>query len=372
MKSIIKLYLDKIIDKINSVKEIRECINKFDYSTDKESIKAMVAEIGRKAKGDYKKRVGEVILPLTNSYNKMVGFIDAVQFYVTKDSSMINLVEALYKVRELGINKEEFDAIKILLDKFVMSYESKDVSIKINKNQKNQNNKKNSLLYDDQFLTCQLSNIKEREEEQFCYVTHFAGELIYLGFYFSPAKLPRVYVDCILVDDKSKCELSNPIKLGDATYCMKTNRTCSLCPILHELDYIDKKTGEPTTITLAEIAYSLLIMIYKLMQEFGAEPEEVVKIKDSVNIRKEYHKQNSSDASDELDMIVLKKKRYKYVIIGGGNKSSSSDSGDKSNRSSPCQHIRKGHYRRYRSGKIIYVKDNIINAGKGSNKIIKV
>lgn len=353
MKNIIKEYLSKIIDLANSKKEITD-IMKFDMFTTSQEIVELVGKLALNKNKAKKKRIGEIVLPIVTSYEKLIKFIDgATQFYVSSQSNLMDIVQAFYNIEY--VDKNHFDQIDILLDKFIITYEKEG-----HKN-----------VCDDQYLTCSSVNIEGKEEKVY-QANHFIGAVNYIGFYFLPSKLPRIYINCMYVNDKEKCTVSNPIKIDNMDYCMKTNRTCRNCPITQELRD-EKDNNKPINATLAEMAYSMLLVVYHLMSIFGAEPEEVVKIKDSISIRREYHKQNKSDTSDELDMIVLKKKRYKYMVIGGGTKRSSSRSGDGSiNRSSPCQHVRRGHYRRYKSGKIIYVKDNIINAGKGNNKIIKV
>jgi hypothetical protein len=178
----------------------------------------------------------------------------------------------------------------------------------------------------------------------------FDGWKFVLDAYIVISKLPRVFIFCDKLDVCEVGKVSNIV--GDfRPCCLRTFSNCDLCP---------KKAGG---INFATVAVNSVVVVYEVFKMFYKKPSFVYRVVKSIRGDKSDSEYERSKRR-ESNIIKINSKRYVYI-------SSDDMERERITRESPCEHVRKEHKRVYKNGKVVVVKESVINRGKGT-KIIKI
>jgi hypothetical protein len=189
----------------------------------------------------------------------------------------------------------------------------------------------------------------------------FMGTTWILDAHFVISKLPRVWISCDVESctyrTSSEIFSNSPNKLP---YCLKSLNSCQSCPF---------PTKPDLKFSRAVLAVKSMIFFYEVMRRFYKNPNFVYRTSKRLvgNHSKDSLKRNTpKEVKNTIDSGYIKLTDTRYVYV---NKEPSTPRNNPSNRTSPCEHLRKSHFRRLKNGKIIKVESSIVNSGKPKKKI---
>lgn len=153
-------------------------------------------------------------------------------------------------------------------------------------------------------------------------------------FHFYINKLPRIYLHC-----QKKCKYK---VIADDFSCLKSPRTCHNCMLTKEINNVK--------ISYCESELNKLLSLFEILKYMN-EPKEIIR-------KNTIHHQIDKVIKKNTEYITISKKKYVYDNFSKLNKDCISNN-------KKSEHIRAGHYRKYKNGKVIFIKQTTVNKGKG-------
>lgn len=182
----------------------------------------------------------------------------------------------------------------------------------------------------------------KNELEIFNYVGYEDGTIVPLMLIVDLEMLPRFYLGCV-----TKCERYIPTQrigsLLGKNMCMRTPRTAEFCP-----------QG-----AMGRITIELVLLI---LQELNRQPKYIVEDK----------------ATLPPSLTTLPKKQYKrnqsqqFIYLNKEIKVSTNQDKEERKGTPKSPHIRRGHYRHYKNGKVVWVRPTKVKEGKNNQKFYKL
>ncbi len=187
-----------------------------------------------------------------------------------------------------------------------------------------------------------IQKIKD-EIEIFNYVGYEDGTIVPLMIIVDLEMLPRFYIGCV----SNKCErYVSTQRIGGLlgkNMCMRTPRTAEFCP-----------QG-----TMGRITIELVLLI---IQELNRKPEYIV--------------ENKTTPLPSPTTLVKKQYRRKqngqFIYLNKEIKVSANQDKEERKGTPKSPHIRRGHYRHYKNGKVVWIKPTKVRGGKNKQKFYKI
>lgn len=163
------------------------------------------------------------------------------------------------------------------------------------------------------------------------------NEMIPIMFDIDLDKLPRIYIGC-----PSRCNKFNPTKPGPlgSVQCMRTPNNADLCGIGGAV--------------IASIMFLIDVINY-----INKKPECIIK-------------EATTPPPLKRSGRTYFKPNNRYIYINKSPTLYIGQTGEKLKGSKKSPHERRGHYRYYKNGKVVWVKSTKVNGGESTSKIYKI
>lgn len=199
------------------------------------------------------------------------------------------------------------------------------------------------LVQDNKNMGIHVIQKVKNEIEIFNYVGYEDGTILPLMIIVDLEMLPRFYVGCV----NNKCErYVSTQRIGSLLgkhMCMRTPRTAEFCP-----------QG-----IMGRITIELVLLI---IQELNRKPKYTVEDKTTL----------LSSPTTLVKKQYKKKQNQQFIYLNKEIKVSDNDGGGERKGTPKRPHTRRGHYRHYKNGKVVWVKPTRVKEGKNNQKFYKL
>ena len=187
----------------------------------------------------------------------------------------------------------------------------------------------------------------ENELEIYNYVGYPDGSIIPVIIIVDLEMLPRFYVACI-----EKCERfisSKHMGLLNNQMCMRTHRTAKLCD-------------------LGAMAMLTIDIVNITLHELNEKPEYIksTSLPSPTPLpQKQSRPQHKKQSSKPQQQFIYLNKDIKVTEAGEGD-------GERKKGTPKSPHTRRGHYRHYKNGKVVWIKPTKVRGGKNKQKFYRL
>lgn len=200
---------------------------------------------------------------------------------------------------------------------------------------------------EDKVMGIHVRQTVKNELEIYNYAGYPDGTIIPVLIIVDLEMLPRFYVACT-----EKCERFIPTKhmgLLNNQMCMRTHRTAEFC-------------------SLGTMAMLTIDIVNITLHELNKKPEYIksTSLPSPTPLpQKQSRPQHKKQSSKPQQQFIYLNKDIKVTEVGEGD-------GERKKGTPKSPHTRRGHYRHYKNGKVVWIKPTKVRGGKNKQKFYKI
>lgn len=340
---------------INRMYNMADTLSALDY---KESIKVYTAELEKLKIKDIDS------LKASSAYTLWHPLVNATEFIVDLDTQENKMNNFMDKITDEIKDKSIIQRFKYPFEDIVITFQKNKkycpyfiTVFKMYEKYNNKRGEKEDILLIKLCITKGETNIKLMESRL----------PVLFEFQYIKGLFNKLIISCKSLSKTCKNHVKPKFNItfgeedaADIDYmCLKSWNTCESCPHSNTsiVDFI------PSGLRFARQMYEIFKVVCFVLDRY-ANRNAIEIIKSTSGHKEERRITNTNKEYKEQRIIKITTISNKYEQTGNGTKHGHHES--------PVEHIRRGHYRKLSSGRIVEVRESIVNKGNTKKPIYKI